>query len=102
MFADAHPSPKPNHAELPVLGLASECNHHSEDATGEQAGTDQAHRMATPGQPLRFQNDDPNYDASGWIFHVDDVFDRDKLLDLLGYVYPIVRLKGVFRCEDDW
>jgi len=102
MFADAHPSPKPDDAELPVLGLASQSTHHPEDAPGEQAGTDHAHRKPAPGQPLRFQNNDSSYDACGWIFHVDDIFDRDKLLDLLGYVHPIVRLKGVFRCQNDW
>ena len=102
MFADAHPSPKSNPTEMPVLGLVSEDNGHLDDVSDEQAEMDHAHRQPAPGQPLRFENDEPNYAASGWIFHVDDIFDRDKLLDLLGYVHPIVRLKGVFRCEDDW
>jgi hypothetical protein len=30
------------------------------------------------------------------------VFDRDALLDLLGYLRPVFRLKGVFHCQDDW
>ncbi len=103
IFADAHPLPKPKRAELPVLDLVLESGHHHlEDGPDQQAETDLAHRKPTPRHPLRFQNDDPSYDACGWIFHVDDIFDRDKLLDLLGYVHPIVRLKGVFRCHDDW
>ncbi|MGF1581482.1 MAG: CobW family GTP-binding protein [Gemmataceae bacterium] len=102
IFADAHSSPDPSQPELPVLGLVSETNHHMEDGPDKQDQTDLAHRGPTPGNPLRFQNDDPGYDACGWIFHVDDIFNRDKLLDLLGYVHPIVRLKGVFRCQDDW
>lgn len=56
----------------------------------------------TPRKPLRIQNNEFGHDACGWIFHVDDTFDRDSLLDLLGYVHPVVRLKGVFRCEDNW
>lgn len=97
LFAGAHPSPEPGNAELPVLDLVSESLPHGEDATDGRPATTPA-----PGHPLRFQNDGPGYDACGWIFHLDDVFDRDELLDLLGYVHPIVRLKGVFRCEDDW
>jgi len=57
---------------------------------------------SAPGQPLRIQNNELGHDVCGWIFHVDDTFDRDNLLDLLGYVHPVVRLKGVFRCEDNW
>ena len=102
MFADAHPLPRPNRPDLPVLDLDESSHHHLEDGPDKQAGTDLAQRSPVPRQPLRVQNDDPGYDACGWIFHVDDIFDRDKLLDLLGYVHPIVRLKGVFRCEDDW
>ena len=33
---------------------------------------------------------------------VDDIFDRDKLMDFLGELKPIVRLKGVFRCRGNW
>ena len=102
IFADAHPSPESNQAELPVLDLLSESGHRQEDDANQQTGPDHACRKPTPGHPLRFQNNDSSYDACGWIFHVDDIFDRDKLLDLLGYVHPIVRLKGVFRCKEEW
>ncbi len=99
MFADAHPAPNHSDAETPALRVVAK----REDNISRQhrpAGRDD--RKPTPGRPVRFQNDDASYDACGWIFHVDDIFDRDELLDLLGYVRPIVRLKGVFRCEDDW
>ncbi|MHC4878589.1 MAG: CobW family GTP-binding protein [Planctomycetota bacterium] len=102
MFADAHPLPQPDDAELPVLDLVPESHHHPQDVPDGQAGADAASQNPTPRHPLRFQNDGPDFDACGWIFHLDDIFDRDNLLDLLGYVQPIVRLKGVFRCEDDW
>ena len=98
LFADAHPVPEQKQSALPVLDLVKESHnhdHYSEIQT-ETSPT------PVPGQPLRFQNDGPGYDACGWIFHVDDIFDREKLLDLLGYVKPIVRLKGVFRCQDNW
>lgn len=102
LFADAHTEPESTHAEPSVLNLVPRSSHPHEAPADEHAGADRATRQPAPRQPLRFQNDDTNYDACGWVFHVDDLFDRDKLLDLLGYVHPIVRLKGVFRCEGDW
>lgn len=93
MFTDAHPTPTANMDGLQVLDLAAKDDHE------EAAGSTQS---PASGRPLRFQNDNTGYDACGWIFHVDDVFDRDELLDLLGYVHPIVRLKGIFRCEEEW
>lgn len=95
MFVDAHPTPERPNAQLPVLNVVSD-----KPDNGIHELEDRQHPL--PGIPLRFQNDDPDYDACGWIFHHDDIFDRDELLDLLGFVHPIVRLKGVFRCEDDW
>lgn len=97
LFADAHPNPQSDEANLPVLDSVSVGSDHHEPGEYENPAA-----TPTPRRPLRFQNDGPGYDACGWIFHVDDVFDRDELLDLLAYVHPIVRLKGVFRCEDEW
>ncbi|MEM9353694.1 MAG: GTP-binding protein [Planctomycetota bacterium] len=113
LFEDAHPVPEPipaqplqaqpNQAELPVLESASDEHQHHEHGPHDHAADDPArHQQPSPRRPVRFQNSDPGFDACGWVFHVDDVFDRDELLDLLGYVHPIVRLKGVFRCDDDW
>lgn len=102
LFTDAHPAPGQDAAELSVLDLVSDHNKQHDDSLEATAESDKTPAKPAPGKPLRFQNNDDTYDACGWIFHVDDVFDRDKLLDLLGYVHPIVRLKGVFRCENDW
>ena len=99
IFADAHAA-NSDDRNPPVLDLVSEFANTADDAS-KQVVNPTEHR-ALPGRPLRFRNDSADYDACGWIFHVDDVFDRDELLDLLGYVHPIVRLKGVFRCEHDW
>jgi G3E family GTPase len=38
----------------------------------------------------------------GWIFPTTDVFDEDQLLALLGAFPGVIRLKGVFRVQDDW
>jgi len=40
--------------------------------------------------------------AKGWIFPADAVFDEDKLLELLGSVPGITRLKGIFHTEGEW
>jgi G3E family GTPase len=56
----------------------------------------------TPGSPIRFLNNELGHDACGWVFHVDDIFRREQLLELLGHLHPIVRLKGIFRCQDNW
>ncbi|QDU04416.1 Putative metal chaperone YciC [Gimesia chilikensis] len=98
LFADAHPVPEQDQPELSVLDLVSESHHHEHHSEAQTESSP----APIPGRPLRFQNDGPGYDACGWIFHWDDIFNREKLLDLLGYVQPITRLKGVFRCQDDW
>ena len=101
LFADAHPTPDSKTPELMILDHETgndTGDHKAQDVSDDKIGQ----KTPASGAPLRFQNEGGDYDACGWIFHVDDVFDRDKLLDLLGYVYPIVRLKGVFRCENEW
>lgn len=57
---------------------------------------------ASPGHPLRLENSENHMRACGWIFHRDDVFDRETLFDCLGAVTGILRMKGVFHCADDW
>ena len=93
LFADAHPAPSQDSETLPLIDLTP---------VGSAGENSLSPDEPSPGCPTRFRNCDESYDACGWIFHVDDIFDRDKLLDLLGYVHPIVRLKGVFRCRDEW
>lgn len=96
LFPDAHPHAHGKENKPPtILGELTIMNSHNRSDDWENP------LAARPGKPLRIQNDDLGHDACGWIFHVDDVFDRDSLLDLLGYVHPIVRLKGIFRCEDN-
>ncbi len=87
--------------ELPLLTTHS-ARVNSKKSSAPDSQEECAMVVPAPGRPLRVPNDEPKHGACGWIFHVDDIFDRDNLLDLLGYVYPIVRLKGVFRCEDNW
>ena len=58
--------------------------------------------LPEPGKPLRFEDAGDGHWSCGWIFSPEDVFDRDQLLDLLGNLRPVLRLKGVFHCEYDW
>jgi len=101
-FPNAHSKPPTILGELPLLKLATANVDRGKAEANEQGETSTTVPSPTPGQPLRIQNNELGHDACGWIFHVDDTFDRDNLLDLLGYVHPVVRLKGVFRCEDNW
>lgn len=101
LFVDAHPSPDMMKADLIALSPVA-IDGPGDGSSGHKHGDADHRRQPEPNKPLRFQNNDSEFDACGWVFHVDDVFDRDGLLDLLGYVHPIIRLKGVFRCEDDW
>ncbi|MEM6690190.1 MAG: GTP-binding protein [Planctomycetota bacterium] len=102
MFADAHPTPTQEGEGIAELAIVSKHDQKSEDGTDELGSEKEPHQLVRSGKPLRFQNNDSSFDACGWIFHIDDIFDRDQLLDLLAHVHPIVRLKGVFRCEDNW
>lgn len=62
------------------------------------------HHVATPrpGAPVRLENAGQGQWACGWLFAPGDRFARDELLDLLGWIRPVARLKGVFHCVDDW
>ncbi len=62
----------------------------------------QVTQTALPGQPIRLENSGQGQWACGWIFHRDECFDRYQLMDLLGSLRSIQRLKGVFHCQDDW
>lgn len=96
LFADAHPTPTEKTSGLTVLGDTHEPN---PTLVHSKSTPDSA---PEPGKPTRFPNQGPGYQACGWIFHVDDIFERNKLMDFLGDVQPIVRLKGVFHCRSDW
>ncbi len=68
------------------------------------AGGGERRHVATPrlGAPLRLENAGQGQWACGWIFAPGERFARDELLDLLGWIRPVARLKGVFHCVDDW
>jgi len=105
LFAEAHSVPSAEHAGNLVsderTGDGPEL-HHLGNRPGTQKGVEAASQNPAAGNPLRCPNSGPDFQACGWIFHVDDVFNRDKLLDFLSAVRPVVRLKGVFRCESGW
>ncbi|MDN3517933.1 GTP-binding protein [Aquisalimonas lutea] len=70
-------------------------------------GHDHGHEPAAvaqplPGQPVRRRNTGQGLDACGWLFHPQDGFDRDRLAEALRGIESADRVKGVFRCGDDW
>jgi G3E family GTPase len=90
-FPDAHARSVSILGDIPVLNSSH---------TGDGCSTPANH--AKPGVPLRLANHDQEHDACGWVFHVDDVFERDRIFELLASIHPIARLKGIFRCQDGW
>ena len=97
LFSGAHPLPEPKTNELNVLSELP-----IKDDSAEHFKADFPLEKPEPGQPVCFQNNGPDFQAWGWIFHVDGVFDRKKLIAFLSELSSIARLKGVFRCEGDW
>lgn len=55
-----------------------------------------------PGQPLRLANEGLGHAACGWVFSPFDSFRRVRLFETLDGIAPVLRLKGVFQCDDDW
>ncbi|QIT55144.1 GTP-binding protein [Aquisalimonas sp. 2447] len=55
-----------------------------------------------PGLPVRVRDQGQGLDACGWRFHPGDVFDADRLAEVLRGIHPSQRVKGVFRCDDGW
>lgn len=53
-------------------------------------------------KPRRFENSSDGHWACGWIFSPQAIFDREALLDEFEALGPILRLKGIFHCQDDW
>ncbi len=84
-FADSHP--------------IQHHDHHSETSETTLVSLTQS---ATLGRPLRLENEGNGQRACGWIFSAADVFDRDAILDSLGSLRAVQRVKGVFHCADDW
>ncbi len=104
------------HAHAPPHAIASEqehLHHHDHDHDSDHQGMAQGNlplnaevveleQAPTPGRPVRLENSGLGQSACGWIFSPEEEFDRDQILDLIGYVHPVLRVKGVFRCADDW
>lgn len=104
-FHDAHaepvvPAAKSPPEQLVALGGLNASN--VGRASDEQPVVYSLDQIPQPGKPVRLENSGRGQWACGWIFSSEDIFDRDALLDLLGYVHPIRRLKGIFRCTDGW
>lgn len=62
----------------------------------------QASMAPRPGMPQRCSNEGLEQSACGWIFCPTDRFQRELTVELLRRINPILRLKGVLHCEDDW
>jgi G3E family GTPase len=92
-FPDAHPGGIHRHADPTTTTLAEPI---------DQAEIVSLQQPAGPGSPTRYRNTGNGQSACGWIFHPTDCFDREPLIDMLSRVEPCLRIKGVFRCRDDW
>ncbi|WP_028471458.1 CobW family GTP-binding protein [Neptunomonas japonica] len=53
--------------------------------------------LAQPGKPVRKTGSNQDAFSCGWVFHPDDQFEHDRLLEFLNSLNNIWRLKGVFR-----
>jgi len=82
--------------------VSHERHDHDHGAADERLNVVSLSESATPAHPLRLANEGNGQRACGWIFHRDDVFDRDDLFDFLARLNPVQRVKGIFRCADDW
>ena len=92
LFADAHSTTaQVTASDFPVLRSSQENSPLSSNAS-----------EPAPGNPLRFRNDSDQFHACGWIFHLDEVFNRRNLINVLREFPAVIRLKGVFRGESDW
>ena len=89
LFGHAHPLPDVDDLNP---GSPSQSKENFTDLLSIESATPRA----VSRRPLRYQNHDHQFDACGWIFHRDDVFVRDKLLNFFSSVSRVVRLKGVF------
>lgn len=106
LFSEAHPKPSEGVASSNVGPKEDalkvyELRHRSSAGHGADRPSS-LDQKPEPRHPLRFPNQGTGFRGCGWIFHVDDIFDRDKLFDFLDTIRGLVRLKGVFRCESDW
>jgi len=94
LFADAHQHAADAATELAILP--------SNDSIGIESSKPSELIQPAIGEPIRFQNDTSEHVACGWIFHLDEVFNRKKLVDFLDATPSVLRLKGIFHCDANW
>lgn len=94
-FADAHTHV---HADAHAAGTAGD----ADPLGGGSGDLLQLPQLPGSGRPVRYENAGLGQTGCGWVFDPTDVFRRDELVDLLGRLQPVLRLKGVFHCQDDW
>ncbi len=109
LFSEAHPNPRLDEIQLASEKFEAESGASAKDSAGQEASessrlnsTVRLDQKPEPRRPLRFPNQGADLRGCGWIFHVDDVFNKNSLFDLLEVIRDVVRLKGVFRCESGW
>ncbi len=103
LFADAHPRPESDPEGSPLVGIGSEASGAPlADEPVTQTSASQERLLPALQNPIRFEDQGAGYQGCGWVFHLDDVFDRNKLLDLIGGLQHVIRVKGIFRCQSDW
>ncbi len=73
--------------------------HHHAGEHAHPSGTD---ATPAPGRPVRAEQAGGGAAACGWVFHPDDVFDRQALLRVLDTLRDCQRVKGVMRTGRDW
>lgn len=109
LFSEAHPNATSSEIGFtgenfePKSGASTKVNAGQEISEhGRLNSVVSLDQQPKPGCPLRFPNQGSDLCGCGWIFHVDDVFRKDSLFDLLEVIRDLVRLKGVFRCDTGW
>jgi G3E family GTPase len=75
-------------------------SHHHHHHAAEHAVAETP--LLAQGRPHRAVSVAQDHYACGWIFSPADVFDEDRLLEILFDHLDVARLKGVFRIGDEW
>ncbi len=87
--------------ELPTKE-ANSTEHSHQHAHGAESDLLTLNIPPRASRPVRLENSGLDQWACGWIFVAGDVFLKDALLDYLGRIDSIKRVKGVFHCEENW
>ncbi len=76
---------------------SAEAPHHHPEHHHERSGP-----APEPGRPVRAEQSGGDTAACGWLFHPEDVFERNALLAALEGLRGCQRTKGVVRTGGDW